>query len=94
MDTKKIICCMSRCIEFQYALLHAESLVRSEAETIINIVANHLIDNIDTISCTDLQYAKDCCETLSNIELPLTVQDMLNISQVISNLKTRLDINV
>ena len=94
MDTKKIICCMSRCIELQYALLHAESLVRSEAEILINTVSNHLIDNIDNISYANLQYAKECCEQLNKIELPLTVEDMLNVSQVITNLKTRLDITV
>ena len=94
MDTKKLVSCISQCIELQYALLHADSLVRSEVEIIIHTISKHLIDNIDSISYANLQYAKDCCEQLNKLELPLRVEDMLSISQIITNLKTRLDINL
>ena len=94
MDTNKLVFCISRCIELQYALLHADSLVRSEVEIIIHKISKHLIENIDSISYANLQYAKDCCEKLNKLEIPLHVEDMLSISQVIANLKTRLDINL
>ena len=81
---RRILSRITKCLQFQQAIFIAESNLKTDIELLLNKLSLILIEKAETTTEQDIIVVNRAIETLSNLKLPFSTEDIPRIAEILN----------